>query len=233
MNADDLVSMITQYDDVFDILPRHQYAFGLRITDQDGQTFVTREVIAGSLRNKLSTNLMNYPGANFGITVRAVDVCPVEMTDFIGTWEVEEFSDRFSAADNFSVEITLDEDGETLIIEGLLAWLLPGSAKLTFDMSNPYAWVPIWDETHLYGITGHPHAIRILNNPDYDAYFASCDMEFSLGYEAGAFHPESGVLLGYWDWGVWTLTKAPETKNMSVESRPRAKRNVNYVESKN
>jgi hypothetical protein len=233
MDASTLVGLIEPYVDITSIQAGHSYAFSLRITTQEGKTYDTREVIGGVLRNKLSTNIRNYPGANFIMNLSAVNVCPVDMEDLVGTWEVAEFSDRFSAADNFSVTVTLDTDGETLIINGLVAWLLPGSAKLTFDKSNPYAWVPSFDQTHLYGTTGHPYDIRILNNSDYDPSFKSCELQIVIGYEVGAYSV-GGPLLGYFDWGIWTLTKAePPVKSMSNETNQSKNQDIQIVGSKN
>lgn len=220
MDAETLVNAIPAYDDVFDVLAGHQYTFGLRITTEEGLTYQTNEVIGGVLRNKLSPNIRNYPGAGFAMNLRAIAVCDVDMNDLVGTWSVEEFSDRFSAADGFDVTVSLDEDGETLIIEGLVEWLVPGgSARLVFDKSNPYSWTPMFVEDHLYGIyldeNGDPlYDIRVLNNADYEGLFASCDLSITIGYEVGAY-AVGGGLLGYFDWGIWTITKISDDDKLS------------------
>ena len=86
IDGEKLVDLIPSYNSLDDIVLGHQYLFGLRVTSREGVEFETLEIINGSLRRKLSSNLRNYPGASYEALIRAIRFCGYPMEDYVGIW---------------------------------------------------------------------------------------------------------------------------------------------------
>jgi hypothetical protein len=207
MTAADWISSIPAYTGMNSFSPGHVYQFGLRITTAEGLVFQTNELIGGVMRNKISTNIRSYPGANFNLLIRNVEVCAVDMNDFNGPWTLVEWSDRFSAEEVIDCTFELAADGETIQMWGPAYWLgITNPIKMRFNKSNPYAWVPYFVD-EIWGRTGHPYDIKVAVNSDYEAMFSSCDMEITIGMDIEAYSVATGAFLGWFDYGKWEFSK--------------------------